>query len=321
MKIPRSVRETYDQIRPLYASMKEAVDSRMAAIKSPKWHYESRIKEIESYALKLETSRVLTPTSPEDMLGCTLVVENHAVVHKAVEAVVSEFPLRERRPKDPRRTSNASRSFGFDDLRLYVAWRDDDRQPPTVFNGRVFEVQIKTFLQHAWGIATHDLLYKSDDVSWGTSRVAYQVKAMLENAEISISEVQRLTGSALLDRSDAKTERLGETIRAIRQRWTEPERLPRDLVRLSKNLMTLADRCGLSMSELWSAVDDATGKGRGASVVDLSPYSAVVEALVAARGPHLFAKLKDRLFVPSEVALPPLSDATKALLISAVPEP
>ena len=52
----------------------------------------------------------------------------------------------------------------------------------------IFEVQIKTILQHAWSIATHDLIYKTDTVSWPKERIAFQVKAMLEHAEIAIAE-------------------------------------------------------------------------------------------------------------------------------------
>ena len=93
MKVPQSVRQTYEQILPLYTAMQPAVDERMRALKSPKWHYESRVKEMESYAQKLETSREPNPNRPEDMLGCTLVVENHAKVQPAVDAVVTAFPL------------------------------------------------------------------------------------------------------------------------------------------------------------------------------------------------------------------------------------
>src|SRR6185295_542993 len=76
--------------------------------------------------------------------------------------------------------------FSFDDLRLYTKWKPDVTLPTPTFAGVVFELQIKTFLQHAWSIATHDLIYKTDSISWPKERVAFEIKAMLEHAENAI---------------------------------------------------------------------------------------------------------------------------------------
>ena len=67
-------------------------------------------------------------------------------------------------------------------------------------------MQVKTFLQHAWGIATHDLIYKTDDVSWSRQRIAYQIKAMLEHAEMSIQEAGRLAEAVALSKTQHDSE-------------------------------------------------------------------------------------------------------------------
>jgi hypothetical protein len=190
----------------------------------------------------------------------------------------------------------------------------------------MFEFQIKTFLQHAWGIATHDLIYKPDLVSWGTSRVAFQVKAMLENAELSISEARKLTDSTLLDRADNQTLATGATIKNLKTRWTDPDTLPRNLARLAENIQNLARIFRIEVSALWGALDSATAAGRGAALINVSPYAAVLESLIAARGASLFEPLAHRnnrnyLFVPEEVALPPLSPQISNWIVSPAPRP
>jgi hypothetical protein len=311
MKVPQSIRACYEELLPSYQKLKDLVDARLRGLKSQKWHYESRVKELVSYAIKLETGREKFPRRPEDLFACTLVVENHSKITDATDLVTKQFKEEYRRPFNRKNTPLSSDSFAFDDQRLYVAWRDDPSQPPTGVEGLLFEVQIKTFLQHAWGIATHDLIYKTDEASWGSSRVAFQVKAMLENAEMSISEVKRLTSCELLDRCDRETTTLADMIKQVKGRWTEPGTLPVNIQGLAKNIMDLADRLRLNLEDVWPAVDEATADGRGAKLLNLSPYAAILEALIAARGGDLFRPLahpKNRhfVFVPGEIDLPAL---------------
>ncbi|MDP1918929.1 MAG: hypothetical protein Q8L14_21950 [Myxococcales bacterium] len=308
----------FEDLQPLYVDLKGAVDLRMGALKSPRWHYESRVKELESFAQKLETGRERHPSAPEDMLGCTIVVENHGAVAVAESRILNEFTLDSRRPKDPARASHPAESFAFEDLRLYVKWKPDAGAKSRPWEDRVFEVQVKTYLQHAWGIATHDLIYKSDSVSWGRSRVAYQAKAMLENAELCIGQAAELTRSAVLARTDDRTNELSKVMAAIRTRWTEEGTLPKDQLRLAHNLMDLASKVGLRIDELWKVFDEVNEKP-----LDLSPYAAVLRALVTARGATLLESIaridkKGRafVFVPDEVELPAdLSTAASARLI------
>ena len=321
MKIPASIRNRHQEISQLYVRLKGLVDERIRRDLHRRWHYESRVKELESYALKLETGRETKPDRPEDMFACTIVVENHARISDAVSVVTSVFKEESRRPPNARQTSLSSHSFAFDDLQLYVSWVDADSQPATGVDGIQFEVQVKTFLQHAWGIATHELIYKSDEVSWGASRVAFQVKAMLENAELSIGAAKQLTECELLDRADEQTRVLAATIAAIRDRWTEPASLPRNVQRLAQNILDLAFRLRLELDAVWQIVDAATGRGRGAKLLDLSPYGAIIDALVSANGAALFRPLmheKNRryVFVPGEVPLPHLSAAAKRWIIT-----
>ena len=117
------------------------------------------------------------PAALEDFFACTVVVANTSELNQAEEMIRKNFKLRERRPKGKKTTHKTPAAFPFDDLRLYVTVRDDPPMPPTDLSGIAFEVQIKTFLQHAWAIATHDLVFKSDEVDWGKQRIAYQCQS------------------------------------------------------------------------------------------------------------------------------------------------
>ncbi len=198
MKIPSSVRGLHSELKETYEPLKEKVDDTIRGLREPGWHYASRIKELESFALKLETGRFPEPREIDDFLACTLVVENTTVIARAEELLCGKFELHERRPKDNKYTTKEPHSFRFDDLRLYVKWQDDPALPPTGLAGLLFEIQIKTFLQHAWSVATHDLVYKTDEKNWAKERIAFQIKAMLEHAETSIREADALAKSDIL---------------------------------------------------------------------------------------------------------------------------
>ena len=275
MKIPKSVRDLYQSIFPEYAKLKVNVDLMMQTRCESRWHYESRIKSEESFALKLETGRELNPSSPEDFFGATIVVENRDRVTEAEALVKQLFKVVNRKPKRSDDTHLPPHSFVFDELRLYVEWVDDGKNRSTGLSGLLFEFQIKTFLQHAWGIATHDTIYKSDDANWAASRIAFQVKAMLENAEMSIAEARRISSIVGFNRSDRSTTEIRSTIDEIKLRW-ESSQLPTDLRRLAQNFGELRRKFCLSVEELWSALDDASKNGNGAKTLNLSPYAALL---------------------------------------------
>lgn len=53
MKIPQSVRVLYQDVRPRYEQLKSAVDALIARSKVARWHYESRLKAEESFAVRV----------------------------------------------------------------------------------------------------------------------------------------------------------------------------------------------------------------------------------------------------------------------------
>ena len=282
MKIPRSIRNLhFAQLEPS-ERLATQVDELLKSHKPTRWHYESRVKGEESFALKIESGRIENPEALEDFFACTLVVRNRNEVGDAENLARKLFAVVERRPKDDRRTHKSPDSFPFDDLRLYLAWRDDDALPPSGLHGRVFELQIKTYLQHAWSIATHDLIYKTDDVSWSRQRIAYQVRAMLEHAEVSISEADELANADVLQSTNRQTRTLLEIIHALTTLWSAAD-LPADARRLSENVANLCRLLRIGVGELRKVVEAESKEGRGVHTKNLSPFGVILQSLCAKR--------------------------------------
>lgn len=287
MKVPASVRAVFDDQLEVATRLKDHVDSFVSGIRRQKWHYESRIKELQSFALKIESGRVRDPRQLEDFFACTLVVTNFKEVSEAVEAVKGLFDLAYKRPKDVARTHKQASGFDFDDLRLYLKVKTGAAAPVhTSLVGQVFEMQIKTYLQHAWSIATHDLIYKADDASWAKERVAYQVKAMLEHAELTISEVDNLAASSLVAMEDCRTSELRNFVALVQEKWL-PSELPSDVRRLAANLQMLCNAVGMSAVELGELLDSGKARRGGLHPLNLSPYATVLQYLLEAARPRL----------------------------------
>lgn len=309
MKIPASIRRVYDDQNDSGTKLRERVDSLLKPRLHERWHYESRVKNEESFTLKIESGRFADIAALEDFFAATIVVRNGSEIAEAEKLVTGLFPLQSRRPEKDDETHKAPDEFPFDDLRLYVRWSDDTVLPPTGLDGMVFEIQVKTFLQHAWSIATHDLIYKSDDASWGTMRIAFQIKAMLEHAEISIQEATTLAESGALKETDAKTREIKSFITLISDLWAK-EDLPANVRRLAENVMLLAKKVQLDANALRAILVAEQSKGRGPLTRNLTPYGVVLQTLFAQRKDVLIGvlklkkKQKNAVLITKELELP-----------------
>ncbi|MXQ11185.1 hypothetical protein GR328_06910 [Microvirga makkahensis] len=260
--------------------------------------------------MKIETGRVPVPGELEDFFAATLVVPNLLALSQAEDLVCQQFELRSRRPKNRDITHKTPDSFPFDDLRLYVAVRSDTRYPETGIEGITFEVQIKTFLQHAWSIATHDLIYKSEGVEWPTDRIAYQVKAMLEHAEVSIAEAVPLAKNSVLSKTTLDILRIKKFATIIRQFWGDAA--PKDMRRLALNIAELCKLIELPPKKLEQHLREYVKQRGGEPPSNLSPYLGIIECLLIHETERMRAFLAQppdrenprRVLVTSEIDLP-----------------
>ena len=308
MKVSASLRSLYENQKVVNDLLKQTIDNRMHGLKQPTWHYESRVKELVSYALKIESGKVEFPEALEDFFACTIVVANTKDIPKAEGMVRGRFSVKERRPRQADCTDKASDVFSFDDLRLYVSMEDDAREPRRDLAGIVFEVQIKTFLQHAWAIATHDLVYKTDDTSWSKERIAYQIKAMLEHAEVSIEEADSLAASEGLAKKEARTQKIRQGIELVRDQW-DSDQLPGDLRRMASNIVNILTGLGIEIERLAEILEDGKAGRAGHHPENLSPYGTVVQYLLGSETEEMLSFLKCRdgrtkVLIPQEIELP-----------------
>lgn len=303
------------RIRTLHADAKARFDRLAIEVRDllkPKleernWFFTARVKSLDSFAMKLETGRVPDPMSLEDFYACTIVVPTLSRIEEAEQLVTGFFDLKERRPKSDDRTHKKPSAFDFDDLRLYVTRRALVSGRGADLTGTVFEIQIKTVLQYAWGIATHDEIYKTDTVSWSKERIAFQVKAMLEHAEISIAEADRLSGSPSIAKKDRKTDSILNIINQVERFWPK-DAWPDDRKRLAENLLTLLDIAGLKADQLHEILQ-AEKRRYGLIPVNLSPYAFTLQALAQASSIDFEKKfmrhyLEDRILIHREMELP-----------------
>ncbi len=313
MKVPASIRNLYDDQCEAGEKLKTLVDALMQPRLNDRWHYESRIKTLENFALKIESGRVRKLHALEDFFAATVVVRNASEIAAAETIAMNLFDHSERRPPVDTETHKSPDAFPFDDLRLYVRWKDDPALPPSRLHGTLFEIQIKTFLQHAWSIATHDLIYKSDEANWSKMRIAYQIKAMLEHAEVSIQESASLAECSTLAKTDRKTASLKTFIFLLGDLW-QKEDLPANVRRLAENIMHLAELVKIDANELRRLLEQEREQGRGPLTLNLTPYGSVLQTLLARKRAELSDALSRKqrhlVIIPRELELPEGVDTT-----------
>jgi hypothetical protein len=162
------------------------------------------------------------------------------------------------------------------------------------------------------------MIYKANETSWPKRRIAAEVKAMLEHAEVSIEFAETIAAGSYLKRTDKSTMNLEAVLRCLNGLW-DRSRLPDDMLRLADNTTQLAHALEISIPDLQKILKEETEAGQCAKLLNLSPYAAIVQTLVnrvpdtvrrfvEAKGDHS----RFRLVIPKEVQLPDSMDDLKS---------
>ncbi|WJS89743.1 hypothetical protein [Microbacterium testaceum] len=296
MVVPTSWREAY-------AAQKELGDKLELEIKQhlrllPKgWYTESRVKEPDSFNQKIETGKVPDFAHMEDFVGALVVVPLPSDVPIALARIGEFFTTDYRRPLDDARTEVPAPEFKFNDIRLYGHLTHDPAMPPTPLESIVFEIQVKTFFQHAWSTATHDLVYKYPNFSWSRSRVAAQVKAILEHAEMSLAALDQLEAIDTFKREGEPESTLNALLEICLSHWPENE-LPDNRKRMAESLLELCRAMDLTPATFSELME----RGRiefGGHPEGWSPYQCTVDYMSRYAPERLAQVLQDPPTRPS----------------------
>lgn len=245
------------------------------------WHFEDRVKQVESYAQKIEQSRIKIV---DDVYAATIIVKNKKEIIDCcneLENAANPMGIRfvYKQPKSFDETNNDADRFAFDSVRMYFKPPVPDINVPDYVE-EIFEIQIKTLLEQAWDKATHATFYKSsEDLSWAKSRLLSQTKALLENAEIVLAEADSLSQTSSLQKTNKKITKLNSVSAIYRLNW-DVSALPKDIKRLSENTLSFLDYIGKDVLWLETLIADENSAGKGANLLNLSPYWIVVQASI-----------------------------------------
>lgn len=290
MKISNNVRQLYSEKSDQIVLLKKQVDPIIQDIcRKNNWDYQTRIKAEISFALKLETGR----NAEEDFLGYRIVINKTAEIELVKKSLTEKyFQIIECRPKDSKVAKNDPYDFRFNEVRLYIKLLPVEGTEPKPFIDNIFEVQINTLFSYVWTKATHDLIYKSDNVSWGKSRIAYQIKALLEQAQYAIDTIDNTDASYFPKHS--RFEQQQKVIELLNEKWSS-DNLPSDLNRLSQNIQNLIKKLDSNIDELKEVIEEAVEKNSGSPLLNISPYQFIIKAYLNTK-PQKFENLKDDNF-------------------------
>ncbi|TWC00226.1 ppGpp synthetase/RelA/SpoT-type nucleotidyltransferase [Bradyrhizobium macuxiense] len=161
-----AARAAYAQVQPLYARLaseiRDILEVKLAAAGLTLVSLTFRIKTPDSFAAKVARKRYTNPASQmTDLAGVRVVSAYESELAQIAEVIEAVFDVRERVDK--------ARDLGADKMgyngKAYIV-----RLGPRYAGGRYegitdidCEIQVRTFLQDAWAIINHQLVYKNEE--------------------------------------------------------------------------------------------------------------------------------------------------------------
>lgn len=242
MGVPTSINERHqNELSSVRALSELARASIQAWCAGRNYLLSSRIKSVESLSEKLESGRYGAWDNIDDRFACTVVVPtatHDKDVLAFLDAVFERSTVRRRNS-----TQKPPEVFRFDSTRWIGKLKPSVGATMSPGAGDIlFEVQVQTVFEHAWGVVTHDLVYKTDTIDWRKARLAAQLKAAVEQIELTIAmfeESLEFMPQSRHAETDEKVELVEHLKRLIDSGRLAAEIAPQSWSRLADNVWAL----------------------------------------------------------------------------------
>ena len=251
MKVPSRFRAEYDKVYPVLQRLEDFVKPRAQRIAERfNGSYSGRIKEPESVLIKAEERGTIYPLKEmNDLFACTITVPTCVQIPEVRAEVEQSFQVVyvDQRDVDPEK-------FVYSDLHLYLNVIEEFYNRDEPYLRYVFELQVKTLLQRSWSQAAHDVIYKPKRRTWGLTRMASQLRALLEMADSVLANLESAAAALQPTVDYPKYSELNSIISMLEDTWDQPSlplqphrlraaRVIRDYLQLAG--LTIEDLVGL----------------------------------------------------------------------------
>jgi len=154
-----------------------------------------RIKSLGSFETKIRKGIHYLPKNMQDLAGVRIICYVKSDVDKVCDIIESNFNIDANKTKNREKILSENK-MGYSSIQ-YVCKLPNLRTKLSEnlhLSDRLFEIQVRTILQHAWAEIEHDDLYKnSNKLSGEIKRQFYLVSSILESAD---NELERLHDKA-----------------------------------------------------------------------------------------------------------------------------
>lgn len=200
-----------------------------------------RAKTVDSLRDKIETGRYSNLENVDDIIAFCIVIDKTSQEESVLSFLRSAFNVVSEKIKT---TLQDERSFDFDCTRIYARLEDRSKSLDGA-DKIIFEVQIRTILQHAWSKITHPEVYKAGRFDAKAARLAAELLAQLESIDRSFFDFRENTKNVklILRREMADCQMIVDMIDELVARGTIPaEFRPKNGRRLGENIYNAIKR-------------------------------------------------------------------------------
>lgn len=254
----------------IYAATLRRVFEEACAVANPAAFVQARAKAISSFAEKCARKYEQYPNPVEqftDLCGARIIVQTLEQVEAAKQFIRANFKICE---EDEKGLLLADDRFGYRDMHFIVQLRADrcaqlgiSKKERKAIGAFKAEVQVRTWLQHAWADTLHDRIYKTPlKPSSGIKRTGNLLAALMEEGDRNYNQmVHEIDGMLANYTAIATKEVVQDEIRVQRlvlANEREEANRPGLALKLARLLLACGDHAGVVAAlDPYKSVGDA----------------------------------------------------------------